>query len=283
MGGSSKEQQTQQQSQTAPWAPAQPLLGGILGKLSGSLQNGDLTSEEWDALSKMQGNAAGGNPYAGGIGSLATDLLNGGGPDRTGMVNDAYAQYQKMLQPFARGDYVDPSSNPTLQKYLQTIQDGVSNQVNGMFAGAGRDLSGANQQTLSRGIAQGEAPVLYDAYNAGVQGQRSAIDSLYGAGGQTAGLLSGLDQARLGNRSAGVGAAGAALDARNYGPQQTLAIEAARRGIPLSYLQQIAGMGMGIAGLGGQSQGQSNTQTKSTPGAYEWASLAPKYFGGGKG
>jgi hypothetical protein len=75
----------------------------------------------------------------------------------------------------------------------------------------------------------------------------------------------------------------AALDARNYGPQQTLAIEAARRGIPLSYLQQIAGMGTGIAGLGGQSQGQSNTQTKSTPGAYDWASLAPKYFGGGKG
>jgi hypothetical protein len=158
MGGSSKDQQTQQQSQTAPWAPAQPLLGGILGKLSGSLQNGDLTGAEWDALSRCRATprAAIRMPAASAI--SPNDLLNGGGPDRTGLVNDAYAQYQKMLQPFARGDYVDPSSNPTLQKYLQTIQDGVSNQVNGMFAGAGRDLSGANQQTLSRGIAQGEAP-----------------------------------------------------------------------------------------------------------------------------
>ena len=180
------------------------------------------------------------------------------------MINDAYAQYQKSLQPFAGGDYVNPASNPALRGYLDTIQTDVSNQVNGMFAGAGRDLSGANLQTLARGIAQGEAPVLNDAYNAARNQQIAAINSLYGAGNTTGGLLSQFDQTRLANQQAGLGVAktaqGFALDPYN----QQLAIEAQRRGILLSTLQALAGITTPIAGLGQSSTGTS-TQTSSTP------------------
>ncbi len=60
-----------------------------------------------------------------------------------------------------------------------------------MFAQAGRDLSPSHVQALSRGMSQGTAPVMLDAYNQALAAQRSAIDSLYGAGGQTAGLFPG--------------------------------------------------------------------------------------------
>src|SRR5262249_1714685 len=190
-------------------------------------------------------------------------------------INDAYAQYQKALQPFAGGDYVNPASNPALRGYLDTIQNDVSNQVNGMFAGAGRDLSGANQQALARGIAQGGAPGLNDAYNTARNQQLAAINSLYGAGNTTGGLLSQLDQTRLANEQAGLGAAktaqGFALDPYN----QQLAIEAQRRGIPLSTLQAMAGITTPIAGLGQTSTGTS-TQTTSTP--FNPLSLSPLAF-----
>jgi hypothetical protein len=199
---------------------------------------------------------------------VANTLLAGGGPDRTPMVNGAYDQYRVALAPFARGDYVDPASDPALRSYLDVLKNDVSTQVNGMFAGAGRDLSGMNQQALARGITQAEAPVLLDAYNRALAGQRSAIDALYGAGGQTAGLLSNLDQARLANQQAGIGAADAALTAQNWGPTQQLAVEAQRRGIPLQTLAAQYGMvlpaAQAFATTAGTSSGSSSGTTSGT-------------------
>jgi len=259
MGGSTTKTTTQS-SQTQPWAPAQPLIGGILGQLGGALPQAALSADESAALSGLEANARAGNPYAPGIGALAGDLF-AGGPDRGGLASDAYGGYQAALAPFARGDYLDPASDPALQGYLGTIADDVTNRVNGMFAGAGRDLSGANQQALARGLAQGEAPVLADAYNRARTDQLAAIDKLYGAGGQTAGLLSNLDQAALANRQAGVGVAGSAIDAELDPYNRLLAAQAQRRGIPLDALQRIAAMAMPIAGLGHSSTGTSEETT----------------------
>jgi hypothetical protein len=275
MGGSTTKTTTQN-SQTQPWAPAQPLLGGILGQLGGALDSTGLTGNENAALSGLEANARAGNPYAPAIGGLATDLLRGGGPDRTGLASGAYDAYQAALTPFARGDHLNPAANPALQGYLGTIADDVQARVNGMFAGAGRDLSGANVQALSRGIAQGEAPVLADAYNRALDRQAQAIDKLYGAGGQTAGLLSNLDQAALANRQAGVGVAGSAVNAQLDPLNRLLAVEAQRRGIPLDALQRIAAMASPIAGLGHSSSGTSTEET-SVPLADKlagWAALA---------
>src|SRR5262249_6042974 len=117
------------------------------------------------------------------------------------------------------------------------------------------------QQALARGIAQGEAPVLADAYNQALGNQVAAIDKLYGAGGQTAGLLSNLDQARLANQQAGVGVAGSAIAAQLDPYNRMLAAEAQRRGIPLDALQRIAAMAAPIAGLGHSSTGTSTEET----------------------
>ena len=284
MGGSTKEtnttssqsqatrQATEQASQqatqqaTTPWAATSGLLGNLLNQIGGLSPN--LTEAESGALGQLSANASAGNPWASQIGGVANTLLAGGGPDRTPMVNGAYDQYRVALAPFARGDYVDPASDPALRSYLDILKNDVSTQVNGMFAGAGRDLSGMNQQALARGITQAEAPVLLDAYNRALAGQRSAIDSLYGAGGQTAGLLSNLDQARLANQQAGIGAADAALTSQNWGPTQQLAVEAQRRGIPLQTLAAQYGMvlpaAQAFATTAGTSSGSSSGTTSGT-------------------
>ena len=67
MGGQSSSTQTQQ-SQTAPWAAAQPMLQNILSQLGTGLNNTGATAAETGALNTLQSNAALGNPYAGQIG-----------------------------------------------------------------------------------------------------------------------------------------------------------------------------------------------------------------------
>src|SRR5262249_23608674 len=156
-------------------------------------------------LAALTASGAAGNPYAGGVGSVAANFLSGGGAtNEAPFLGAAYRNYADALTPFARGDYVDPASNPALQGYLDTIRNQVANQVNGMFAGAGRDLSGANQKALASGIAAGEAPVLLSAYNQSLGNQLGAIQNLYTGANTTGSLLSGLQQQSLANQGAGI-------------------------------------------------------------------------------
>src|SRR5258708_888414 len=76
MGGQSSSTTTQQ-SQTAPWEAAQPMLQSILGQIGTGLNNTGLTAAETGALNTLQSNASQGNPYAGQIGGYAQPLLNG--------------------------------------------------------------------------------------------------------------------------------------------------------------------------------------------------------------
>lgn len=285
MGGTSKQTQTtQQRSSQDPWFPTTAGLSQIADKATGMIGGTGLTGVENTALNTLAGNAADGNPYSGQIGVLANDLL-GGGVDRTGYATGAYDSYKSALDPFARGDYLDPSTNPALGKYLSVLGDDISNRVNGYFAGAGRDFSGANTQSLSRGLAEGMAPTMLNAYQGERSNQMNAINALYGAGNTTAGILSGLDQTALGNRQAGVGAAAAALDANNYGPQQTLAVEAMRRGMPIQNLSDVAGILGPIGSMGGtgnMSGTAQGTYTKSpVDTALGWANVGTSLFGGG--
>jgi hypothetical protein len=165
MGSSS--QQTQQTHQTTqPWAPTLPALNSILSTVSTMGSSVPLTGTETGALNTLAANAAAGNPYRGQIGALANDLFTGG-PDRSGIVNDAYAQLRSQLGATAAGDYLDPNKNPFFAQTTQSIANDVQNRVAGMYAGAGRDPVGAGNfgQTLGRGIAEGLAPVYSSAYN----------------------------------------------------------------------------------------------------------------------
>jgi hypothetical protein len=272
MGSSS--QQTQQTRQTTqPWAPTLPALNSILSAVGTMGSSVPLTGTETGALNALAANAAAGNPYRGQIGALASDLFTGG-PDRSGIVNDAYAQLRSQLGATAAGDYLDPNKNPFFAQTTQTIANDVQNRLAGMYAGAGRDPVGAGNfgQTLGRGIAEGVAPIYSNAYNTERQNQINAANQLFGAGSQVANLLAGFDKTALANRVAGLGVSDAALNARNYGPTQALAIEAQRRGIPLNALAQLANIVTPIARLGTTTDG---TQTTTTEQGFNPTSLLP--------
>jgi hypothetical protein len=302
-----QQQQSQQQQQQSgatssaltPWAGNAGLLNSIFSQLGG-VPTG-LTPTETNALNQWGALAGAGNPYAGQIGGVANTLLAGGGPDRTATVNNAYQQYQATLNPYLGKDHLSPYSTPGFSDALNTVNSDITNQINGMFAGAGRDLSGLNVQALARGLSQGEGGLIQNQYNQNVANQLGAANSLYGAGNSTAGLLSSLDQTRLANMQAGINAADAANNAQMWGPQQMLQVEAARRGIPLEALQQEYGMvlpaaqafgtqsgttsgassgatsGSSYGNTAGTQQGTGqSTTTQSAP--FNWLSLAPLAF-----
>lgn len=275
------ESETTSSQQTTPWAPAAPALGGILAKI-GQI-NPDLTTTETNALDRLSANANAGNPFAPAIGGVANTLLSGGGPDRTGMVNDAYAQYRAALAPTASGAFLDPNSNPFFGNTTSNIADSVISAARDQFAGAGRDPSGAGSfaGTIGREVASALAPMYAQAYDAERGRQLAAITGLYGAGAQTAGALSGLDQAKLGNMQAGITAADAANTAQNWGPTQLLQIEAQRRGIPLETMAAQMGVVLPAAQAFGTTTGnQKITKTLSDA---ETLAAYGKLFGGGKG
>lgn len=264
--GTSK-QTTTQNSTTAPWAEAQPALQGILGQLQGNLNNTGLTSAENAAITGATNNAYDWTKqYAPQIGSYATSLLNGGGAtDQAGNVNQNYQRYVDQTNPLASNTNYNPYDTPGFKDALSTTIADITQGVNGQFAAAGRDFSGANSQALGRGILQGAAPTIAAQYNQNVQNQQGAAGNLYNAGNTNAGILAGLQQQKLANQGQGVNAAGAAMDANNAGYNATMQAEAQRRGIPVQALGLLAQIGVPIASLGSQSTGTSNTTKQASP------------------
>ncbi len=135
--------------------------------------------------------------------------------------------------------------------------------------------------------AEGTAPVFSQMYDAERNRQMGAAQGLFGGAGSAAGLLSGLDQTKFGNQQAGLGVAQQAGEISNSPFLQTLAVEAQKRGIPLSLMQQIAGIGLPIGQAFGTTNMSGTTDMeKQMSGAEQFAMIAGglgKLFGGGSG
>jgi hypothetical protein len=275
MGGESKTTQSQT-SQTTPYGPAQQSLDLLLNKLGSKAGSADLTGAETGALNTLQANANNGNPFTGDITSLANGLLSGGGAQANdAAIKGLLGNVTGQLTPFANGSMV--GNNTALQSQLDTISNDVQNRVNSMFAGAGRDLSGMNQQTLARGIAEGTAPVIAAQYNQDVGNQMNAAKSLFDAGNTTYGLLNGNQQQANANATTGIDVGNQALSAENYGPMQTLAIEAQRRGIPIDTLNTLLGTVSPVA----QAFGTTNATGTATQQSNPMQTLVGGLLGGG--
>lgn len=261
MGGQSSQQQTTSSS-TQPWSVALPAMEGLLGNLQGQIGNANLTGAETGALNTLQQNANAGNPFAGQINDYASNLLSGGGANaQAGNIQGGLDAFKTQMSPYADPNY-SSLNNPQLQAALQQVRDDVGQSINGQFAAAGRDMSGANQMAYGRGVTAAQAPLILNQFNQDRSLQQNAAKSLYDAQNQTGGLLSGLNQQALANRGQGVQASQDAITANNYGPAATLAIEAQRRGIPMQTLGLLANIGVPIAGLGSSTTGTA-TGTKN--------------------
>lgn len=270
MTTSKTETNQSQASSTTPYGPASSTVNALLAKLNSNVNAGDLTSAETNAFNTIENNASNGNPFSGDISSLATGLLSGGGAQNndTG-IKSALDNYTGLLTPYANGSMI--GNNTALRDQLDTIRNDVSQQVNGMFAGAGRDLSGANQQALARGIAQGEAPVIAAQYNTDTQNALGAAGALYNAANNTYGLLNGTNQQGISNAIQGIDVGNQSLSADNYGATQTLAAEAAKRGIPLSTIQTLLGTVLPTASAFGTTTGTGQSTTEKTASPLEAA------------
>lgn len=279
MGGKSE---TKQQSTTEPWKPAQPALTSILGQLQGLIPNSGITPGMESAFGQLENNAQQGNPFAGQIGGVVGDLLNGGGATaQAPAIQSAFDTFKAQTNPLASNTNYDPMQTPGLADSLKTMMGDIGTSINGQFAAAGRDLSGMNTQTLARGLTQGLAPILTQQYNQNVQNQQGAASNLYNAGNTTGGLLAGLNQQGIANQVQGITSANDALTAQNYGPATMLQLEQLKQGIPMQNLGLLTQIGVPIAGLGTQSQGTSTTKQPWSQTFSQVAGGLGSLFGGG--
>lgn len=262
-GSSSKKtQNTSQNSQTDPWAETIPALNTTIGQVEQNLGNTGVTANQMAAITDLEEKAGQGNTFAGDIKNLATDAF--GAKSQSGTVSDAYNNLQSQLADTASGTYLDYTKNPQMMAMLEQASSDAFNKINAQFAGAGRDLSGANQMAAAKGVNEAQLPILMDYYNNERTRQNDAAKTLYNAGVETGKTVQGLDESTLNTRSAGVDLANSALAADKYGSEQILNLEQYLKDIPVNDLAQIANILYPAASLGNQSQGSSTSKTSGS-------------------
>ena len=264
--GSSRKKTTSS-AESNPWAPTIPGLEELVGAVTPYIGRAGATSGMTDAYSQLLQNAQSGNPYAGDMASLTTDLFNTG--SRSGVTDKAYADLQRNLGDVASGTYLDVANNPYLAKASGVVGNDIQNRINSLFAGSGRSISGntAGIQAMSRGLESGLAPLYLNQYNQERQNQSQAANQLFGGAATTATTGDQLDSNALLNRLRGVQSADATMAARDYGPNQVLNLEQQMKNLPLQDLALIESLLGPIAQLGGTQTGTSTTKGTSFGGS----------------
>lgn len=260
--GSSKKK-TSSSQQSDPWEPTIASLEQLIGQIGDYQDNVGATAGQSNAFAELLANASEGNPFAGQISDLAGDLF-GGVSSRAPQIEQAFNTLQGQVGDIAAGNKLDVNENPYIQTMLQQNADNIAQRINAQFAGAGRDLSGKNQESLARGISEGTVPALFNQYNLERQNQANAANLLFGAGSGAATAEQGLDLAALNNRLQGIPASQAAIDAENYGPNTILALEQQLKQLPIEDLGRLEALLGPLAQLGMQQSGKSTTKGSST-------------------
>ena len=253
------KKKTNASSTTQPWGPAIPHLTSLLGDLDiAGAGLGRITPMQTASFGDLTRNADTAGQFTPDIERLTRDLFST--TSTSGQAGDAYRTLQEQIGGFASGERTDPRSDPTLRALLDSVGEDATNRVNAMFAGAGRDLSGAHMGALGREITRAEAPILTEAYNRNLDRQLGAAQTLFGAGTGTAQLTHALDTGALETRTRGIQTAEAALTALNLPANIRLQIEEQMKTLGVEELGLLAPMLAQLAGLGQQSTG-TQTQT----------------------
>lgn len=264
--GSQDTHTTQSQSSTsAPGAMTAPTVQGIIGQLNPLIANSGLTSPQQTAIDQLTANGQAGNPYAAAQGANATNLLSGGGAtSQNGALTDNLNTLKGTLSPYTDPNYSTVNS-PEVARAMQAAHAGITNNVNGQFAAAGRGGSGYNTQTLAQGIENADAPLLLNQANLDNATRIGAANTLYGAGNTTSGAITGNNQTALGNALAGNGAATSALNAANWGPQSVIAAQELAKSIPATDLGMLSQIGIPLAGLNTTTNNNGTSDSSVSP------------------
>lgn len=169
------------------------------------------------------------------------------------------------------GSAADPNNNnpyntPGFSDALKTMTSDITNATKGVYAGSGRDPSGAGSfaQSLGRGLTQGIAPVVQSQYNTNVANQEGAANTLFGAAGNTASGITGQQQVPLADQAQAIGLLPSAAGAYTTPGSTQLAAANTAYQTPYGNLAQMLAPLGSIAGLGGQSTG-TGTSTTTQP------------------
>ena len=242
-------------SNTAPWQPSQPDLTAELataGRLANST-NVPATAQ-WNKAQSTAANLP--NPGVA-ANQMGQSFMTG---DPQNMLDPAYQQYQKTMNPIANMS-ADPTKNPATQQLNDYIRQQIQQSTDAQFAGAGRSLSPANTSADARAFTQAMAPTMFQQYNSNLGNIMNASQGLLGAG-------QSVSAQELANKQAGLQLASSAFPLSQLPAQTTQsAINA-----PIVNQGQLAGMAenltIPIAGLGGTTAGVNigtgqGTQTAS--------------------
>ena len=157
--------ETTSQSETGPGALTKPTVQGITQVLNPLIANSGITPTQQTAINQLTANGMAGDPYAAAEGANANNLLSGGGAtSQNGNLSSNLSTLQNTLAPYTAPNYSTVNS-PDVQRALQAANAGITNQVNGEFAAAGRSGSGANQGTLAYNEENADAPILLNQAN----------------------------------------------------------------------------------------------------------------------
>lgn len=264
--GSSQPATTTTNSVSSPWSAATPLLQSLLDKYGST--NTSVTPGQSGALSDLSSAAAStpnfGNPAATGINSI---FSNASTAPQLGMLNSAYSTLQGNLNPTASGANLDPYKTPGFSDALGTLTQDITNSTKNVFAGSGRDPSGAGSfaQSLGRGLMQGEAPVIASQYNTNMGNMLAANNSLYGAGSNAATAGAGLNTTANSNILSAIQGAGMIPGLYTQPASTELAAANTAQNLPFANLQPLLTAGTGIGALGGQSSGVGTQTPANNP------------------
>lgn len=254
---------TQQSSKTDPYAPTIPLLANEASTIGGI--NTGVTAAQKAATDKLQ-TEAGQIPDIGAPATKAvTNSLTANVDPQAGMLNSEYLNYMRNTNPLALNTDLNPMHTPGFSDALGVMGNDITKQFKSMYAGSGRDPTGAGSftQNAGRGIAQAEAPVIASQYNSNVGNLLNANAGQAGVTGSTAGGLTSEQMSALAQQLQGLGGAGM-LPGLITQPGQTQ-YEAANTayGTPWTNLAPAEAATTGIAGMGGTASG-SGTTTQQT-------------------
>lgn len=276
-GGDTKTTETKQSSETNPWAPATPLLQNILSSLGG--QSTAVTGGQSTALANLNKAASGIPDLSGGVTNAVTGALNTSTAPQQGMLTDYLKQYGSNIGGTASGAELNPYDTPGFGDAIKTMTGDITNAVKGVYAGSGRDPSGAGSfaGSLGQGLTKGIAPVIQSQYNQNKSNQMGAANSLFSAGNATAGGLTQQQMAELTAKFQGLQGAGALPGLLTAPAQAQLGAANASYAQPYGNIGMLSSGVLPIAGLGGTSSG-TGTSTQETS-----KSLLSNVIGGATG
>lgn len=254
-----KSSSTQQQD---PWEPSIEPLKSFLSDVM-AVDNTNITPKQNAAFAALEKSAKQGDPFAAKKTTAANAAIGYDNSAQSGMVTDANEGLAGTLGAYTRGDYLDPMSNPQMAAMLETVGSDVQDRINRMFAGAGRDLSGANQTAVAKGVTAAQLPLLLEQFNAQQDKQIGAAQAVANTGISSAGQLASLDQVEAAIRAAGFDLGDAATAGKNYSANTILNLEQQKQQLPYENLALLGSLLMPLAGVGAQSEGTSKGKSSS--------------------